>query len=258
MLSLSRLKDVGEKAWHYILGALERPLEIPLLLKLVTQGVHIGEYRKLGQRWIRDMNIETVVDVGANTGQFSSAVRAVLPGVAIYAFEPLPDCCTKLTARLGVDGHFTAFQVALGDSDGTTEFRRSSFAKSSSILRMTELHRGAFPWTASETLISVPVARLDDYLNKIELKPNILLKIDVQGYENRVLRGAPRFLDHVSLVIVEVSFQPLYDKQATFEEVHEILVHSGFLYRGVIDQLLSPIDGTVLQADAIFLRQRKI
>lgn len=46
--SLSRLKDVGEKGWRYLLGALERPSEIPHLLKLVAQGVHIGEFRNWG------------------------------------------------------------------------------------------------------------------------------------------------------------------------------------------------------------------
>src|SRR5690348_18407521 len=125
MTDPARLKDVGEKGWRYFLGTLERPLEIPLLLKLVAQGVHVGEYRKLEQQWIREMNVATVVDVGANTGQFSSAARAVLPGAAIYAFEPLPDCFPKLRTRVRGTGRFAAFQVALGDSTGTVDLRRS-------------------------------------------------------------------------------------------------------------------------------------
>jgi hypothetical protein len=59
----------------------------------------------------------------------------------------------------------------------------------------------------------------------------------------------------VDYVLVEVSFRPLYEGQATFHRVYEILLGSGFSYAGSMDQLLSPVDDTVLQADALFLRQ---
>ncbi|MGH9732378.1 MAG: FkbM family methyltransferase [Candidatus Acidiferrales bacterium] len=78
----------------------------------------------------------------------------------VYAFEPLPECCTKLQARLGRSGRFTAYQVALGEAPGTVNFRQSSFAKSSSVL---------------------PMARMDDYRHKIEMTPKVLLKIDTQA-----------------------------------------------------------------------------
>lgn len=255
MTSLSRLKDVGEKGWRYMLGALEHPLEIPLLVKLAMQGVHVGEFRKFSQRWIRESGIKTVLDIGANTGQFSSAVRAVLPEATIYAFEPLPDCYEELKRRLANHGRFHGFCVAVGDTEGTAEFWRCRFSKSSSILPMADLHRRAFPWTASTLRTTVPVATLDSYAGKLDLKHTVLLKIDVQGYEERVIRGAAHVLDQVDLILVEVSFQPLYEGQGRFEDVYSLLSRSGFSYCGNMDQLFSPLDGRVLQADAFFVRR---
>jgi hypothetical protein len=80
--------------------------------------------------------------------------------------------------------------------------------------------------------------------------------VDVQGFEETVLRGGPRTLERVDYVIVEVSFWPLYVGQASFHDIYALLRGLGFAYMGNLDQLLSPMDGRILQADALFGRQR--
>ena len=97
---------------------------------------------------------------------------------------------------------------------------------------------------------------LDDCLGRVQLVPRVLLKLDVQGYEDRVLRGGIRILQRVDYVLTEVSFCPLYDGQASFGEVYDLLLKSGFSYAGNLDQLASPLDGRILQADALFVRNR--
>jgi hypothetical protein len=81
------------------------------------------------------------------------------------------------------------------------------------------------------------------------------LKIDVQGYELHALRGAPETLSKADFVIIETTFISLYSGQPLFDDIYRYLRDSGFIYHGALEQLLSPIDGRPLQADALFLKQ---
>ena len=254
MKSLVRIKDLTQKAWKYLLISLERPLQLPSLFVYGLKGVHVGEFLKLNSPWIKQAGIKTIIDVGAHAGEFASAVRAILPDARIYAFEPLPDCYDKLQKKFAHLDSFRAFNVAIGDKCGQVTFWRSSFSKASSALPMAKLHQQAFPWSARMDPLTVQMKTLDDYLGELEIKPKVLLKLDVQGYENRVLRGGVQILKWVDYLLVEVSFRPLYDGQPSFDEVYEFLVEAGFSYGGNLDQLFSPLDNSILQADALFVR----
>ena len=251
----NRILDLTGKAWRYALAALGHPSRIPRLLVHAARGVHLGELLNLQRGWIRSAGIETVIDVGAHTGEFSSAIRAVLPEAYVYAFEPIPDCFPRIAKRLGPNGRFKAFPVALGERSGPVEFHRSSFTKSSSVLPMADLHRVAFPWSAGSERVTVQMKTLDDFLDEINMKPKVLLKLDVQGYELQVLKGATQTLKQVDYVLTEVSFRPLYEGQALFPDVFSFLTAGGFSFAGVLDQLRSPVDDLILQADAMFVRQ---
>jgi FkbM family methyltransferase len=254
---LRRFGDLASKAWAYMLGSLEQPKTLPFLLVSAANGVHLGQLIRLNRhrRWIQSAGIRTIIDVGANTGQFSSAVAALVPDARIYAFEPLPDCFANLSRRLKKRTNFRAFMVALGDRPGESVFWRSSFSESSSLLTMTKLHEDSFPWSAVHTPESVTVRTLDSYLPQLKLDARVFLKLDVQGFEARVLRGAERMLAHVHYVLAEASFYPLYEGQDSFEDIHRFLSDHGFEYKGSMDQLPSPTDGSILEADALFIRK---
>jgi hypothetical protein len=96
--------------------------------------------------------------------------------------------------------------------------------------------------------------RLDSLMPELDLKPAMLVKIDVQGYEDRVLRGGERVVRVADYVLVETAFEPLYEAQATFATVYEVLIGFGFRYAGNLNQTTNPADGTVLFADALFVR----
>jgi FkbM family methyltransferase len=253
-MQLSRVRDLMGKGWGYLLGALEQPGKVPYYAMLPLKGVHFGEFLKLKHSWIKEAGIKTVIDVGAYSGEFASAIHAVLPAAHIYAFEPLEDCHRRLRERLGGNGSLEAFPVAVGERCGTIDFWRSSFLKSSSALPMSKLHQTAFPWSAKNDRITVRLETLDHCIGERDLSSKVFLKIDVQGYEDRVLKGASQVLKRVDYVLVEVSFRPLYEEQAKFHEIYDILLGSGFSYAGNMEQTLSPQDGSILQADALFVR----
>lgn len=82
----------------------------------------------------------------------------------------------------------------------------------------------------------------------------MLVKIDVQGYEDRVIRGGQRVISRAKVLIVETSFQTLYDGQPLFEDIYDTLLKMGFRYIGALWQLRSPLNGSILQADSIFVK----
>ena len=207
---------------------------------------------ELHRPWIQQYGIRTVVDVGANEGQFARLARAALPTSQIFSFEPLPECFAKLQAQFGGDRHFEAFPFALGASPAELTIYRSAYSPSSSLLRMGATHRRAFPHTTDVDEVRVHVETLDAVLGGCPLDGHVLLKLDVQGFEAAVLQGARETLQRVSLVLVELSLEPLYEGEPLFDDVYRQLTSAGFTLRGVVDMLRQPSDGRPLQVDALF------
>jgi len=244
------------QALQYLLLALEHPaLALEVLRLLLTERSYLREWLRLQEAaWLRQAGIRTVLDVGAYKGSFSYGVMRTLPQAHIYAFEPLPDHFAALK-KLEGRARLKAFPVALGNAQGETSFHRSAFSASSSVLVMSAAHREAFPETAGGEEVRVALGRLDDYAAELALERPALLKVDVQGYELEVLKGALETLKAVDYALVEISLAPLYEGQPSFDAIYAFMDAQGFEYAGDFDQLLSRQDGRVLQVDAIFVRR---
>ena len=254
MLLIRRRRD----SWHTI-SAFSASEMLPILRTLVKKPLNLlgldlvrynPHYSSGAYAYIASLNIKTVIDIGAHSGEFARMIKQVLPDAAIYSFEPLKDEFQLLDqTRAG-----TAFNCALGDHNGSIEIHRSAYSQSSSILPMATLHKEAFPDSADHTAETVEIKRLDDALAGFSLQPEILIKIDVQGYEDKVIAGGEQLIDKTEAIIIEVSFRELYEGQPLFDRVFELLSRKRFKYMGNLYQLLSPLDGAPLQADALFVR----
>lgn len=88
-----------------------------------------------------------------------------------------------------------------------------------------------------------------------QIKRPILLKIDVQGLEKEVIEGAIKILSLVDYLLIEVSFEELYEGQSLFEELNQKLNNIGLVYNGSFGQLYSSANGKILQADAFYMRR---
>jgi FkbM family methyltransferase len=256
---MTRLASLVSNAVSYLSLPFEFPNRFFLLWQLVfSNRPLVSELMRLSPycKWFKHADIQTVIDVGSFTGGFAFAMRQMLPDAQIYSFEPLPDNYRKLVHNLEKFGRFQAFLTALGNERGELTFWRNDFAASSSALAMSDLHKQSFPETGHAVAIQVPVARLDELLGQVALTGKTLLKLDVQGYELEVLRGGGKMLEQVEYIFSEVSFRPLYEGQPLFDDVYGFLKPLGFAYAGNLDVLPSPVDGTILQADALFIRQK--
>jgi FkbM family methyltransferase len=214
---------------------------------------HALERAELRRDWISSLSIRTVLDIGANTGQFAAEIRDLQPNAFIYSFEPLPDAHAQLVMRMQGDSRFQSFNFALGDLDSRAVIHRSNYSPSSSMLPMLDLHTAAWPHTAQTATFEVDVRRLDSV--DIEPEPELLVKMDAQGFEDKVIEGGRLMLARATYVITEVSFARLYEQQPLYEDIYRLLAEMGFNYRGSLYQLPDPRDGRPLQADAFFMRE---
>jgi FkbM family methyltransferase len=192
-------------------------------------------------------------DIGANEGQFAWAARCCLARGADLFVRTTAGLLQQLNARFkGVSG-FAAFNIGLGDQQKLT-FQQNQFSASSSFLKMAPAHTTEFPHTQGARAVTVRLERLDDVADKLVLRAPLLIKIDVQGYEDKVIAGGERTFQRADLVIVESSFEVLYEGQPLFDDIYQRLVKLGFVFRGALDQTMSTKDGRPLQADSVFVR----
>lgn len=206
--------------------------------------------------WLKGMNIRTVLDIGANTGQFASQFHQLLPDATLYSFEPLEDCYNELLKKMGHVPNFRAFNFALGDKNGQAEIFRNDYTPSSSLLPMEDLHKQAFPYTKHATVQRINVKRLDDILGELDIVENVLVKLDVQGTEDKIIIGGEQLLSRTSIMVVEMSFKPLYRGQPLFDNIYEMLKQRGFVYAGSEHTIRNPNDGSILQCDSVFCKAK--
>lgn len=207
-------------------------------------------------RWLQEMNIQTVLDVGANTGQFVALISKILPDAKIYSFEPLKECYEILKKMENSNHNLKTFNIALGNKSGEETIFKNEFTPSSSILMLKELHKSTFPHTEHFSEEIIQVKDLDSIKDKIQWVHKTLMKIDVQGFEINVLRGADASLDDIYIIIIETLFVDLYENQTQFDDVYSFLTERNFSYKGNLEQFKDPKSGRILWADAIFMRNQ--
>jgi len=197
---------------------------------------------------------KSVIDVGANVGQFAIAALRLLQPQRLDAFEPLSDAVVALQRHLGAEPGVIIHPVALGASPGELSFHVNAHSHSSSLLPLAEPHRTAFPTARAVSEVGVRVRTLDEELSGADLPTPILLKVDVQGYERWVLDGAPATLGRTQWVILELSFRPMYEGEPPFLDMVEYMSARGFRFVRPVGLLAAPATGEILQCDALFVR----
>jgi FkbM family methyltransferase len=199
---------------------------------------------------IKRLNPKTLIDVGANKGQFSLVAHYLFPEIEIHAFEPL-ERERKLLASV-VAQPITIYESALGELEGEATFFVTSLADSSSLLKPGAGQEAAYGVALASTIM-VPVARLVDLIDVKTLPQPILMKADVQGSELAVFKGAKGLLSSVEAIYCEASFVPLYELQPLAHELISYLAAEGLFLRGVFNQSTTAQFGPT-QADLLFIR----
>ena len=227
---------------------------------LRTMGVQLTDYPKKSEqrqlKIIKTQNIDTILDIGANTGQYGSHMRKMGFTKKIISFEPMLGAFKELEKKATKDKNWSAKHYALGNEDGSSVINISGNSYSSSILEMLPTHEESAPSSKYVAQEEIVIRKLDTVFHDLCSKEaNVMLKIDTQGFEKSVLDGAEAILDMVSVIELEMSLVPLYESNTLYLELIHYLEERGFELHAIDHVFSNAKTGQLLQVDGTFVRK---
>ena len=224
-------------------------------------GWEVRRYPRWDHRWktvrlLEFHSVDTVLDVGANLGQYASSLRQFGFTGEIVSFEPVSSAYAQLARAAHGDPRWQTRNVALGADERDVLINvAGNNAASSSVLPMLQRHREAAPEANFVSSEEVRQSTVDLQVSGLE-GGRMFLKIDTQGYEGEVLQGARQALSGGRFVGVqlEVSFVPLYDAAPGWVEILQLVEGFGMTPMAVEPGFTDPRSGQLLQADFVFFR----
>lgn len=202
-------------------------------------------------------HIDFVLDIGANEGQYGAFLLHNGYKNTILSFEPLSAAHKMLSETANKHSKWNiAEKMAIGDIDGSIIINVSQNLASSSILPILNIHTSVEPKSQYIQKEEVKIQRLDS-LKAIQTIPencSIMIKIDTQGYEDKVLNGALNLLKRVKIIQLELSLVPLYEDQPLWSDLVKWLDEKGFQLVGLFPGFTDSSNVQMLQAEGVFLR----
>ena len=221
---------------------------------------HPGSLAAHLKRLFPKLGIDCVLDVGAHTGEYGRFLREVVGyGGHIVSFEPLLGSFETLARVSERDPDWIAHRLALGDWDGETTLRVTRGTVFSSFLAPSTYARQRFgEGVEIERMETVPVRRLDGALREVlgeEGPSRIFLKIDVQGSERSVVRGAHGCLQRIIALQTESAVRSTYQGAPRLWELMPELEERGFRLTGLFPVSLDRRDLSLVEVDAVAVRE---
>lgn len=200
--------------------------------------------------------VETVLDIGANVGQYARSLRRAGWSGRIVSFEPQSQVHAQLSAAAADDpGWHVAPPMALGARAGEETINLSNESDMSSLLAMRADFLATSPTSRRVGRETIRVETLDAVFDDhVGAGARAFVKIDTQGYEAAVLDGAAAVLPRVIGLQLELSLVPLYEGEVTYRVLMERLAAAGFALHLVIPGYFSRHRVRMLQFDGIFFR----
>jgi FkbM family methyltransferase len=211
--------------------------------------------RKL--KMMQRLGINFVVDVGANVGEYSAGLRRSGYKGRIWSYEPLHGVFGLLEKAAAADDMWKTINCGCGATAGSAMINVAKNSESSSLLPMLPAHVASGPEAQYISQETISLCSLDDdVMSSLSASDNLWLKIDAQGYEAEVLRGATLLMPRVSALEIELSLVPLYQGQLLIGEMIAMLYQLGFRLVSVAPKpvFCEPETGYTLQIDATFAK----
>jgi FkbM family methyltransferase len=207
--------------------------------------------------WIlRELDINCVLDVGANTGQFGRRLRRGGYTGRIVSLEPVPEHAESLRELASRDHDWRVFELALGDLNTEMEMNTRP-GQMSSLLPSSSFGE---QWSGRLTLNNkqrVAVRRLDGVYDSAIAgleEPRVYLKLDTQGYDLKAFAGAGDRIRDVLAMQSEASCVPIYDGMPTFLEQVACYLAAGFALTGIFTVARDRASPRVIEFDVVMVR----
>ncbi len=212
----------------------------------------LSSYKIIYRAKLSSINPSTIIDVGANAGQFTIACCQLIKGANVYPIEPDPRVGRELKNNTGKSISKNVIITAIGDYIGSAVFNVNKDSQVSSLLPLGEEREQYFPNSFVVDKVEVPITTLDQLFSEKNLERPIMLKIDVQGAEDQVIRGAKQILKKIDWVLIEVSFGKLYKGEKSFNAIMELMESCGFKFIRPMNFHTSPKTLEIIEMDALF------
>ena len=200
--------------------------------------------------------INTILDVGANQGQYALESFKLGFSGKIISFEPLKKVYGILEEKVAKNANWSSFNLGLGNTSEKLEINVSENTFSSSILNLKENLVESAPSSKYISKEVIEVKKLDDIFNNLIGDGDVvLLKLDVQGFEKKVLEGALKSLDRIKGIQIEMSIEELYEQEPLFNEMKDFIEGFGFVLHSLENGFYNEKTGKLLQVDGIFFRE---
>jgi FkbM family methyltransferase len=245
------LRNIGYAMSH------DSPLSEPLLSrKQLFEYYGVDDPLMRRKRMFDFYGIDTVLDIGANKGQFAQELRNELGfSKRIVSFEPLNSAYEILKTNAERDPQWEAFNFALGDTEAKSEINIAENSLSSSLLKMMPCHLKAAPESEYVGRQVIEIRRLDSIFADIcAANSNVYMKIDTQGFESNVIKGAENALPYIETIQLEMSLVPLYEGELLFGDLYSLLSKKGYSLVSVESGFSDQTSGQLLQVDGVFHR----
>lgn len=217
---------------------------------------HLPEELAARRLLLNYYQISTILDVGANTGQYASLTRRLGYKGRIISFEPIQSAYAQLMQNSANDNEWSCVNYALGSEPGTSIIHISKNSYSSSLLDILPSHLEFDNNSAYIDEQEIEIKTLDSVFNQLFKKgENYLLKIDTQGFEMNVLKGSRQSLSKIAFIQLEMSVEPLYTNETLFYEMYSYLINAGFELFTFENGIRNPKNGKLLQLDGIFINK---
>ena len=191
-----------------------------------------------------------IFDVGAHEGESIDRFKNLFQNPIIHSFEPQSKIFEKLMNKKN-DKDLVLNNFALGSKEGNQEIFVNSNTAASSYLNIDNKDK-FFKSLKTIQKEQTRIDTFDNYFNKIKVNYIDLVKIDVQGLEEEVLKGAHKSLNKVLLIEIEIVFVNLYEKHSSFYQIENILKNYDFELYSLSSISLNKQNDRIRNLDALY------
>lgn len=201
---------------------------------------------------------KTALDIGANTGQFARDLRSALPDCTIHAFEPVKAPFSELQEWARGQKGVHCYNLALGDQAGTVSINTGAYSRASSLMPAASRLREAMPHVVPDQTEATTITTLDSWFEGQDIARPFVVKMDVQGYEGKVIAGGRKTISQAAAVLTEICFVELYEGQPLAADLLPALRECGLEIADIYDLRRLPATDMGFYCDALFLPRRFI
>lgn len=223
-------------------------------LKKISKNSLENDAFEVQREILKDREVKVIFDVGASRGDVTQTYANLFPKAEIFAFEPFPEAANAFKERFDKIPAIHLHNLAISDKSGIATFHVNKSVDTSSLLASQKLGASSDKSCETVTTVQVKTENIETICSELNIAHIDILKMDVQGSELAILKGAKNTLGHgkISIIYSEVYFKPQYVGQPLFYDIATFLKSYGYELQDLYDPYYNA--SQILWADALFVK----